>query len=418
VGAVRPGVGVNDGVQHYIRRRTGAEPVTFDHELERRALERTLGVALFQDQFNQLAIDVGGLSPSEADRMRRAFAKRHNDDLVQRWWERFRDGAASKGVGEKTAHRIFAKFNGQYMFPESHAFAFGVTAYQAAWLKRYYPLEFYLGLFNQQPMGFYTPETLKEDARRHSIAILNPDVNKSEALCTDKGAAVRLGLSYVRGVGEAAAKAVVHARSRGGPFVSLGDFMERSGLEQRQVEDLIDAGALDSLCTDRRRARWEDGLLYRPVGRQRALRLPVEQDLADLTEAGSVDEMAREYATMSMHPSGHVMGYVRERLGQDVLTSADVPHVPDGAQVTVAGLVIRRQRPLAKAVFITLEDEHGHIPLVVWPDTYARLQHILKGSFVIVTGTVSRREGTLNIVVQDAQPLTVLAAAPRACDFR
>ena len=369
VGAVRPGVGANDGVRVYIARRTGREPVRLDHELERRALERTYGVILFQDQINQVAHDVGGLSHSDADRLRRAFTRRNNGPMVQRWWERFREGALKNGVDEETAQRIFRKFNGHYMFPESHAFAFGVTAYQMAWLKYYYPLEFYLGLFNQQPMGFYTPETLKEDAKRHGIPILKPDVNRSDGLCAVEGDGIRLGLSYVRGLGEAAVRAVTRARERDGPYTGLADFMSRSGLEQQQVEDLIDAGAVDGLCEDRRRARWEVGLRYRPVGRQLGLQLPVEQDMAPLSKAGAFDEMVREYRTMGLHPASHVMAYVRESLGEKVLTSDEVPFVPDGETITVAGLVIRRQRPLAKAVFITLEDEYGHIPLVVWPKT-------------------------------------------------
>ena len=184
VGAVRPGVGVNHGVQEYLARRTKRKPVTYDHPLEKRALERTLGVVLFQDQVNQLAIDVAGFAPSEADRLRRAFGRKHNEELIERYRQQFLAGAAKNGVPEEAAETIFKKFNGQYMFPESHAFAFGVTAYQASWLKYYYPLEFFVAIFNQQPMGFYNLETLKEDAKRHGITVLNPDINKSRAKCT------------------------------------------------------------------------------------------------------------------------------------------------------------------------------------------------------------------------------------------
>ncbi len=417
VAAVRPGVGANDGVRRYIDRRLGLEPVEYVHELERRALERTLGVILFQDQINQIAHDVGGLSHSEADRLRRAFTKRNNGPMIQRWWGRFRDGALARGVDEETARRIFNRFNGHYMFPESHAFAFGVTAYQISWLKRYYPLEFYLGLFNQQPMGFYTPETLKEDAKRRGVGILSPDVNLSAKLCVIEEESIRLGLSYVKGLGEEAARAIAGAKERAGSFLSLADFMARSGLEQQQVEDLIDAGALDSLCEDRRMARWEVGLRYRPVGRQMELALPVEQDLAPLPKAGTFDEMAREYRTMGLHPASHVMAYIRESLGTRVLTSDEAASVADGERITVAGLVIRRQRPLAKAVFITLEDEHGHIPMVVWPKSYARLRNELKAPFLVVTGVMSRREGTYNLVVEKAKPMYVIPHPPESRNF-
>ena len=417
VAAVRPGVGANDGVRRYIDRRLGLEPVEYVHELERRALERTLGVILFQDQINQIAHDVGGLSHSEADRLRRAFTKRNNGPMIQRWWGRFRDGALAWGVDEETARRIFNRFNGHYMFPESHAFAFGVTAYQISWLKRYYPLEFYLGLFNQQPMGFYTPETLKEDAKRRGVGILSPDVNLSSKLCVIEEESIRLGLSYVKGLGEEAARTIAGAKERAGSFLSLADFMARSGLEQQQVEDLIDAGALDSLCEDRRMARWEVGLRYRPVGRQMELALPVEQDLAPLPKAGAFDEMAREYRTMGLHPASHVMAYIRESLGTRVLTSDEAASVADGERITVAGLVIRRQRPLAKAVFITLEDEHGHIPMVVWPKSYARLRNELKAPFLVVTGVMSRREGTYNLVVEKAKPHVRHPPPARVAEF-
>ncbi|MCH9037491.1 MAG: DNA polymerase III subunit alpha, partial [Chloroflexi bacterium] len=152
VGAVRPGVGVNDGVTHYIARRLKKEPITYDHPLEEQALERTLGIILFQDQVNQLAIDVAGFSGVEADQLRRAFLRKNNKKLIEDYWRRFKAGAMERGVNEGEAEAIFKKFNGQYMFPESHAFAFGVTAYQSAWLKYYHPLEFYVGIFNEQPM--------------------------------------------------------------------------------------------------------------------------------------------------------------------------------------------------------------------------------------------------------------------------
>ena len=162
VGAVRPGVGVNHGVQEYLARRMKRKPLTYDHPLEQRALERTLGVVLFQDQVNQLAIDVAGFAPSEADRLRRAFGRHHNEELIAKYHEKFMAGALERQADAEAAEKVFKKFNGQYMFPESHAFAFGVTAYQASWLKYYYPLEFFVAIFNQQPMGFYNLETLRK----------------------------------------------------------------------------------------------------------------------------------------------------------------------------------------------------------------------------------------------------------------
>ena len=438
VGAVRPGVGVNDGVSQYIRRRTGREPVSFHHPSERRALERTYGIILFQDQVNQLAIDVAGFGAAEADQLRRAFTRRHNASLIQAYWEKFREGAAANGVDEATAARIFQKFNGHYMFPESHAFAFGVTAYQGAWLKHYYPLEFYTAIFNQQPMGFYSPETLKEDARRHGITVLLPHVNLSDICCTIEtqggktqggksgGEAMRLGLTYVAGLGDVGTKAAVEARERGGPFASLGDFMQRSGLLREQIESLVDGGALDCFNPDRRALRWEVGLRYRPVGKHplgNQLALPlspqsVDQDRAILDSLTAWEKMQGEYRSLGLHPQSHVMAYLRSCLPEETLTSQDVEGLQDGQEATVAGLIVRRQRPLAKAVFLTLEDEYGHVPCVVWPKVYGKLRRVLKEPLILAKGTASRREGTMNIVLTQARPLGQDIAAPRSKDWQ
>ncbi|MSQ32631.1 MAG: DNA polymerase III subunit alpha [Dehalococcoidia bacterium] len=417
VGAVRPGVGARDGVKHFINRRSKTEAWDYDHPLEKKALARTLGVILYQDQVNQVAMDVASLTASEADRMRRAFSKRHNEELIKSWWEKFKLGARNNGVSEEAATRIFAKFNGQYMFPEAHAYAFGITAYQATWLKYYYPLEFYLGLFNQQPMGFYSPETLKEDARRHEIGLLNPDMNKSEILCKAEENNIRLGFTYVRAIADKTAQVIVSARGDK-PFVSLADLMIRTGLVQQELENLIDAGAVDSLCSDRRKARWEVGLRYQPVGQQMPMSLSTTQDMPELALATSFEKMGREYQTMSMYPSGHVMGSIRKSLGSSYTTSCELPNCQEGDKVKLAGLVIRVQRPAGKALFITLEDEFGHMPLMVWPKTYAKQKQAFKASFLEVEGTVSRREGTLNVLVECARPLNVTAYAPKARYFR
>ena len=457
VGAVRPGVGVNDGVSQFIRRRNQAEPWDYDHPLERRALERTLGIILFQDQVNHVAMDVAGFSAVEADQLRRAFIRRNNQDLIAFYWEKFRQGAIDLGVPEDVAQNIFKKFNGHYMFPESHAFAFGATAYHMAWLKYYHPLEFFVAIFNQQPMGFYNTETLKEDARHHGIAVLNPDINASMEKCIIKDESLLLGFLYVRGVGETGAEAIVQARERDDPFTSLADVMQRTGLQREAVENLVTAGALDSLQTvakgpchhpstgselalslpkrrtgeipptplyergargdfgelvepraapgsrdtsGRRAALWEVGLRYHPVGYQQPLPLPVKQDMAQLPQQSGWEVMVDEYHTLGLHPAGHLMAMLRSRLDPGILSSQEVPELADGTEVTVAGLVIRRQRPLAKAVFITLEDEFGHIPLVVWPKVFFRYRRVIREPVLIVRGTVSRRDGTMNIVTK------------------
>ena len=414
VAAVRPGVGVNDGVSQYIRRRQKLEPVEYTHPLEQRALERTNGVILFQDQVNQVAMDVAGFSPLEADQLRRAFRRNNNERLVQTYWEKFRDGAEERGVPQDAALHIFKKFNGQYMFPESHAFAFGVTAYQASWLKYYYPLEFYIGLFNQQPMGFYNLETLKEDAKRHGITVLGPDINRSNEKSVIEGDALRLGLLHVATVGSVAAETIIGVRNEGGPFSSIGKFMERTGALHETLDNLADAGAFDSLAEDRRGVRWEIGLRYRPINQQLALPLPVAQDMVSLDDMTPWERMEGEYRTMGLHPGGHVMAYIRDQLEGQVATSREIVDLEDGIQITVAGLVIRRQRPLGKAIFITLEDEYGLSPLIIWPAVYQRYRHVFREPLLAVQGTVSRREGTMNIIVSHARGLSIEMKPPKA----
>ena len=445
VGAVRPGVGVNDGVTQFIQRRSEGIPWNYDHPLEQRALERTLGIILFQDQVNQVAMDVAGFTSLEADQLRRAFGKRNNDLLIQHYWEKFREGAAGLGVSEDAAQRIFQKFNGHYMFPESHAFAFGATAYHMAWLKYYHPLEFYVAIFNQQPMGFYNTETLKEDAKRHGITVLNPDINHSREKCIIRNESVLLGLRYVRGMGDAAATQAVAARDQGGPFKSLADAMERTRLQREIIENLVTAGAFDALnaagttgsmektetaktagavgtagiarkkgAGSRRQALWEVGLRYRPINTQQPLPLPVEQDMAELPEQSEWETMGEEYRILGLYPEGHLMALARPYLRPGILSSRDIEAKADGDIVTVAGLVIRRQRPLAKAVFLTLEDEFGHIPLVVWPGEFAKYRQIIREPLLVIRGEVSRREGTMNIVTHHVEPMPTMKNLPKA----
>jgi len=376
-----------------------------------------------------VAVDVAGFTPLEADQMRRAFGKRNNDLMIQHYWEKFRKGATGLGVPEDAAQRIFKKFNGHYMFPESHAFAFGATAYHMAWLKYYYPLEFYVAIFNQQPMGFYNTETLKEDAKRHGITVLNPDINHSREKCIIRNESLLLGLRYVRGMGDTAASQAVAARDQGGPFKSLADAMERTGLQREIIENLVTAGAFDALnaaeaaktepekkkgTASRRRALWEVGLRYRPINTQQPLPLPVEQDMAELPEQSEWETMGEEYRILGLYPEGHLMALARPHLRPGILSSRDIEAKADGDIVTVAGLVIRRQRPLAKAVFLTLEDEFGHIPLVVWPSEFAKYRQVIREPLLIIRGEVSRREGTMNIVTHHVEPMPTMKNLPKA----
>ena len=410
VAAVRPGVGANDGVAEFLRRREGMT-WDYDHPLERHALERSMGVVMFQDQVVQLGMDVGGFTAAEADRMRRAFGRRDGQRLVAQYRERFIAGAGERGVSTETAEVIFGKFNPHYMFPEGHAVAFAFTAYQMAWLRRYHPLEFFVALFNEQPMGFWDLDTLKQDARRLGLRVARPDVNRSELLCTAEGDdTLRLGLTFVKGVDNRLGETLLLTR-QAGPFADLSDLLARSGLPREVLENLARAGAMDALpdFTDRRGVLWQVGAGYVSGVRrgQLALPLPAVNPPAALTETSLVRRMLDEYAMLGLCPDGHVMELLRPQLGAEVLTSDGLLGSGDGEVVRVAGRVVRRQRPLAAAVFLTLEDEYGLIPLAVWPAQWERLKGALRRSLVVVEGQVSRRDATLNVTVQNAWPLAL-----------
>ncbi len=419
VAAVRPGVGVNEGVTQFIERyRYGAE-WDYDHESERPALERTLGIILFQDQVNELAVSVAGFSYKEADNLRRTFSRKNNTRLLGVYFQRFMEGAMARGVPEDAARTVFRKFSGQYMFPESHAYAFGITAYQMSWLKYTYPLEFFAAIFNQQPMGFYNLETLKEDAKRHGISVLHPDINRSMPKCSIRDdSSFWTGFLHVKGVGQSNAEAIVEAREKGGHFRSLPDAMTRTGLQRDAIENLVIAGAFDSMVRDRRSALWEVGLLYQPVGVQSALPMPVKQDMAQLPEMTPRETMAAEYETMGIHPDGHFMEYMRPDLPRYVVPSEEVHGLDDETQVVVAGLVVRRQHPQASAIFLTLEDETGHAPIVLWPQVFERYRLVVREPVLMVWGFVSRRHGTMNIVATHIEGVQVPHALPDARSWR
>lgn len=447
VGAVRPGVGVNDGVSMLLRRHLGQEDVTYDHDLEEPALERTLGVPLFQDQLAELAVHVAGMTHIEGDRMRRAFTHRNSERLTAQWREKFIQRAMNRGVPLESAEKIFGKFHGLYQFPEAHAYAFGITAFQMSWLKHHHTLEFFVAIFNNQPMGFYNLETLKEDAKRHDIGILPPDINQSQDWASIEGDEMRMGLRHVYGMTEPNAEVVLDSRQKFGKFGSLADFIKRTGVPRKALDNLARSGAFDCFqirsaehvgeearidahelrfephkkqwkyfnreitnpqafaetddLPDRRSLLWEANLRHRPVSEQHVFDVFNKEHVPMLPAETSWEQMMGEYGSMGVHPESHILARLRPSLPSNVIRSNEVSNYEEGDRVTVAGLVIRRQRPSGKATFITLEDEFGHSPLVIWPDVYKRVRLNTVDQLLMATGTVSKREGTLNIVVED-----------------
>jgi error-prone DNA polymerase len=402
VACVRPGVSIYDGIRQFINRRNGKK-WNYDHPLEKRALKRTLGIILYQDQVNQLAIDIGMMSPYEADQCRRAFTKKNNSELIEVFWRKFRDGARINKINDQISTKIFNKFSGQYMFPESHAVAFGVTAYQLAWLKYYYPLEFTTALYNQQPMGFWGLETIKEDARRHGILILNPDINKSNNKSIIEGHSIRLGLFNVIEVGNTNAETIVKERNNAGQFKSLEDFMNRTGCKRVVVENLVKAGGFDFLSKERRDLLWEVGIRYRTKSTQFSMNIPIKEYLFPLNRMTEWEKMINEYSTLGMYPKGNIMEMLRPYLHKDYITSKEIQLGKDGQRVKIAGLVARPlQHPRSNVYFITLQDEFGFIPLIIWNSTYEKFKLLLKEPLLIVEGHISRKHATLNVEIYKA----------------
>jgi error-prone DNA polymerase len=306
---------------------------------------------------------------------------------------------------------------------------------------------------------------LKEDVRRHGIVVLNPDINLSRAKCTiedlstyppdplplareggekmrgglrppleislplskigegDKGgevkkrAALRLGFLNVTGLGEASAKAIEEGRGKDGDFKTIGDFLERTGVLEEVALNLASAGAFDSLEPNRRKVKWEIGLRYRPVNSQLPLPLPVAQDMVELATPSDWDSMKGEYDVLSLFPAGHIMAKLRPRFKNGFRTSLDIDKLHDGAVVTAAGLVIRRQRPHGKVVFITLEDEFGHIPCMVFGKVYEQYEHTFRSPFLIIKGRLTRREGTCNVVINHVESFSALEKVPASKDW-
>ena len=422
VALIRPGVGMQgSAVSQFIDRYRHDVQWDYDHHLEERALKRGWGIIVWQEQVVQLVMDVGGMSATQADEVRRAFARPNNEHLIEAHWQRFLEGARKNEVPDETAKKIFNKVNGHYMFPESHSHAFCITAYQAAWLKRYHPTEFFTALMNSQPMGFYPMETLKQDARRFGVPFLNPCVNRSDEKCVPRGESVLLGLRFIRDVGDAGAGRLLQERERGGAYTGAGDLVRRTGLKPHAVESLVMAGAFDGVTPNRRQALWEAGLHPRP-GRNGQAVLSASMDasvppLADFTDA---EKMAAEYAVMGIYPRGHMMEFVRPTLAPEVMTCAEVDRLDDGAPVLVAGWPVARQHPKGRdgTIFVTIEDETGDAQAILWPHIYKRYRRELGSQVVLITGEISRWDGTSNTIVSEVRALRSGVRMPEAHNWR
>ncbi len=427
VALVRPGPIQGKAVNPYIahRQRLREDPAfvpPVDHPLLAEPLRETLGVVVFQDQVLEVAIALAGFSVGDAEGLRRAMSRKRSEEALEAFRERFVAGAATKGVDAETANRVYDKLVGfsGFGFPKSHAAAFGLLAYQSAWLRHHYPAEFLCALLNAQPMGFYPPASLVRDGQRRGVAVLPPDLNVSAAKCSLEDDAVRVGLGYVRSLGEKDAEAVVDERKRGGRFASVRELAQRSSLDRPSLEALVAAGACDAFGRPRRELLWEFGLTPRSQsvpgsgGEERQLVLPIEPTTAvpDLPQQTDWERMLADYRHTSLSADVHPLALLRPHLSSGVLSSADLSGVENGAAIEVAGMAVARQRPATAkgVVFMLLEDEHGQVNLIVPPPIYERYRPIVRGEpLILARGVFERHDRNQNLVVRELVTLAPLA---------
>jgi error-prone DNA polymerase len=405
VAIVRPGP-IQGGMVHpYLRRRQGLEPVTYPSGEVKKVLERTLGVPIFQEQVMQLAMVAADFSAGEADQLRRAMAAwRRKGDLAV-FEKRLRAGMLKKGYSEEFAGRVFSQICGfgEYGFPESHSASFALLAYISAWLKHYEPAAFLAAILNSQPMGFYSPSVLVQDAQRHGVAVRPVDVTVSLWDCTlearNEVPAVRLGLRMVKGLTESGGKRIEEARGER-PFESIADLARRAALNRRDLANLARAGALAGLAGHRRTAHWL------VAGNAEASPLlsaaPVQEELPHLAPPSEGEDLIADYRSLGLTLGRHPLALLRGRLRRMRLsTAAELKAMRNGKPARTAGIVTCRQRPGTSqgVVFVTLEDETGYTNVVVWASLVEKERRTLLGARLLgVEGVMQIAEGVVHLV--------------------
>ncbi len=427
VAIVRPGPIQGDMVHPYLRRRFGEEEESYPNDAIRDVLKKTLGVPLFQEQCMQLAIVAAGFTPGEADQLRRAMGAWRRPGIIDQFRQKLLDGMKQHGLEGEFAEQVFRQIRGfgEYGFPESHAASFALLVYVSAWLKHYYPAHFAAAVVNSQPMGFYAPSQLVQDAKKHDVEVRAIDVNRSDWDCRIEQAAVRLGFRLIQGLPITTAETISACRNSG-LFRSMDDFLRRTKLPQAQVELLAEADALASLSPGRREALWS-ALAASRKPRQKTLfddLQPPEEPLAMLPTMPAEEEVYEDYRTTGLSLRSHPMAFQRDRLKRlGILTTQQLSEVANDTLVKVAGIVLLRQRPsTSKGItFVTIEDETGTANLVVHVKTWERFRKITRHSQAwIVHGKVECKHTVIHVVVRRVEDLSTRLAtlALKSRDFR
>jgi error-prone DNA polymerase len=413
VAIVRPGPIVGGMVHPYLNRRQGKEPVTYPSEALKEALGRTLGVPVFQEQVMQISMIAAGFTPGEADGLRRAMASWRKKGGLDRYYSKIVDGMTSRGYTKEFAEIIFKQIHGfsEYGFPESHAASFALLVYASCWIKRHHPAEFLAALLNSQPMGFYSPSQLVQDAKRHGVEVRAPDVMKSDVDCTLEDMphppAVRLGLRMIAGFQWKSAERVIAARKER-VFDNAEDLARRAGLELHEMKLLAAADALMSLSGHRRQQVWDASALRSTPELLRDA--PVDEEILELPSAPEGEEVVFDYASLGLTLRRHPMALLRPHLAnRRVLTSADLDAIPNGRLVRYCGIVTLRQQPETAngTVFISLEDETGVVQVICWKSLRdAQRKELLRSRLLVVHGKWQREGDVKNLIAGKLEDLT------------
>ena len=474
VALVRPGPIQGGAVHPYLERRRlqREDPdyeIPYEHPNLEPILSDTLGAIVFQDQVIQVAMALAGFTAGEAEGLRRAMSRKRSEAALDAFGERFVAGAVARGVDRALAGRVFEQVRGfsGFGFPKSHAAAFGLLAYQSTWLRVHYGPELLCALFNEQPMGFYPPDSLAHEAQRRGIEVRAADVNASRLECTVEASgqaepAVRIGLGYVKGIAEDEVRALVAERGRNGAYRDLADLASRSGIGRDGLERLAWAGACERLgtaagsaeltpagsaelgsalrsptarssaalgsaarpSTARRSAPRRDELWRLGVARggervrgrrhaQLALPLPLPAP-PDLRPLDSWERIVADYASTGVTLDEHPLEILRPRLGEEVARNEDLAVIDDRGEIAVAGMVVARQRPATAngVVFMLLEDETGVANVIVLPPVYEGCRLAVRtASFALVRGRLEHREGVINVVADSVERLAIPSRA-------
>jgi error-prone DNA polymerase len=401
VAIVRPGPIQGNMVHPYLQRRRGLEPVVYPSDGLRKVLERTLGVPIFQEQVMQIAMVAAGFSGSEADALRRSMAAWARRGGMEHMRKRLLNGMLERGYEQAFSEQIFEQIKGfgEYGFPESHAASFSLLVYVSAWLKCHHPAAFTCALLNSQPMGFYQPSQLVQDARRHGVSVLPADIRYSHWDCAlehgiNNVPVLRLGLRLIKGLGRQVAVRISDARHNM-PFKNVQDLCTRAELNKRDLAALAEAAALKGIAGHRHRARWETAAIEKqPADLLQGIAR--QDDTTVIRPASEADDLRADYAATGLTLGRHPVAMIRSQLRQRrVITAQQLLKLKHGSYARACGLITMRQRPMTAngTIFLTLEDETGHVNVVVWQRLWEHQRSIILNASLIAVDGIMESDG-------------------------